>query len=266
MKYKPQKLDISMKIRVEMMKLLFLVMIVAMASCGGSSNESDTVELVEDSLKSSVDTSVDICFDDFIHNFTCDKEFQSTRNKVGNVDISKLYGCHIGYEYALYFYNSFNEKEVFNKDLTTEKYLSILNPTESKKTTLYFEKIDGRWFLVKIQDFGFDFNNIVNFEAFIYQFYTDSIFRKEYIKFPLKYVSIDYDNDYEEKTDYLEDSVYIYNFFEKGRLTFFHNKEIGKKNNIKIQYRGIDNGILGYFYFEKYNNTWRLTENCDYSM
>ena len=241
-------------------------MLSLLISCNNSQSQ-EVVELsdyqTENTLKFS-DTLVDVCFEDFIYQFWYDKEFQQMRSKIKGVDVSKLYNF---YDYANYFYGSFKEKEEYSKDLTNEKYLSIFKPTENKKTTLSFEKIDGRWFLVKIQDFEFDFGNIENFEAFLYQFSTDSIFQKEHIKFPLKYVYADWEDDYEDKTDYLtEENVFQSNFFENDNLAFFHNNDISNKKQIKIHYRGIDNGILGYFYFEKFNNAWRLIESNDYSM
>ena len=259
-----------------MNRIIFILSIFAFiaSSCGQRPNKQANTENYEESIRQTImddlklcqDTLVDKCFDDFIYKFTCDKEFQLTRNRV-DLDLSKLYECHAVYDYAFYFFNSFNipDKE-FEIDLTNEKYLSILNPTENKKTTLSFKKIGGRWFLTEIKTIKFDFNNVVDFEAFLYQFSIDSVFRKEHIKFPLKYEYADYENDYETKTDYLtEENVFKYDFFSKSNLIFFHSNKISNEKRILIFLRGIDNGWNTLYYFNKFNDTWKLIEESDYS-
>jgi len=216
---------------------------------------------MEDTLKSYKDTLIDNCFLDFIYLFTHDKEFQLTRS------MTELYECHAVSEYAFHIFNSFNipDKE-FELDLTNDKYMSILKPTENKKTTLIFRKIDGRWFLSEIKNFDFDFENTENLEAFLYQFSNDSIFRKEHIKFPLKYEHLDYDNDYEIITDYLtEENTFEYNFFNNNNFVFFHSTAICNEKHILIYLRGIDTGWNSRYYFEKFNNVWKLIEENDYS-
>jgi len=222
----------------------------------------------EDSLESSKETlAVDEYFEDFITSFRYHGKFRIARcGVVGGIGMVNI-GKSPLYDYAFYLYNSHEEPEYYN-DLTNEKYLSILKPTENKKMNLRFDKINGRWFMVEIKNLEFDFNHTANFEAFIYQFSTDSIFRNEHIKFPLKYSFIrDNENGYQEKTDYLtKENVFQYNFFDKGDFVFFYDNENSDESRMLLHMRGYENGISNYYYFEKFDDTWQLIEFIDYSL
>jgi hypothetical protein len=255
-----------------MKKLVIILIIFAIVFVGCKNRSSSSINLSnsyvnEDTAKVYKDTLIDKRFHDFIYEFACDKEFQLVRSMVES-DIPEIYGCIIGYDYAEYIFNSFNipDKE-FEIDLRDENYLSIMKPTENKKTTLSFKKIDGQWFLSDIEDFEFDFANTANFEAFLYQFSIDSVFRKEHIKFPLKYEHIDYDGENEIITDYLtEENVFKYNFFNERYFMFFHGAKISNEDNILIFLTGIGYGLHSEYYFEKFNNAWKLIEHNDFSM
>ena len=131
-----------------------------------------------------------------------------------------------------------------------------------------FNKIDGHWFLVDITNFYFDFEDVANFETFIYRFSTDSIFRIEHIKFPLKYGYLDDNKEgYPRKTGYLtEENVFPFDFFDKDEFVFFHSNDINNEKRILIHLRGVENGISAFYYFEKFNDTWILIEYNNYSM
>jgi len=247
-----------------MKKIAIIISTTVLILSGCKNRPANPIELPSDHATEEFSSDVDGNFHDFIYQFIFNKEFQLLRNITG-LNMPKLYYQTFD-GFFLHFFNSFNipDKE-FSIDLTNERYLSILKPIEHKKTTLTFKKIDGSWFLAEIKDIEFDFYNVENFEAFLYQFSTDSVFRNGHIKFPLKYGYLD--DDYEKSTNYYtEENVPQYDFFNSSNLMFFHSREIGNEKQILIFLRGIDNGINSYYYFEKFNDTWRLIKDNDYSM
>lgn len=220
----------------------------------------------EDAMKQSYETfEVDECFDEFISYFMTNGKFQIVRcGVIDEESILKLFESDF-INYTYYFSNSFEKNENCEEDISNEKYLSILNTTENKKIILSFKKIDGRWFLTNRKDLDFDYSNIENFETFFYRFSTDSSFRNKHINYPLKYS--DLDSDYEIKTDYLtSENELQFDFFETNEFRYFYDNDFDYTKRVLIWLKGLENGISSYFYFEKFNDGWKLVEYENYSM
>lgn len=98
-----------------------------------------------------------------------------------------------------------------------------------------------------------------SFQSFLTKFNNDSIFQISRVKFPLPIIEMDGDNFNE-----------VHNQIEKKNYTKFdltnnksHQKEEGytqeiklNKNKATIEIRGIENGIMTDYYFEKINGKW----------
>lgn len=109
-----------------------------------------------------------------------------------------------------------------------------------------------------------------NFNDFINKFSTDSIFQVSRIKFPLKIKWYDIDNN--------RDSIIYKNIESFELMDFRKKKSTGQydqweqnifvdKNNTSatIEIRGIENGIMVDYLFEKIKGVWMLIEIDDRS-
>lgn len=97
------------------------------------------------------------------------------------------------------------------------------------------------------------------FESFLTKFNNDSIFQKSRVKFPLPIVEMDGDN-FNEVHNKIEQKDYSRFDLTNNRV---HQKEEGftqeiklYKNKATIEIRGIENGIMTDYYFEKIDGKW----------
>jgi hypothetical protein len=109
-----------------------------------------------------------------------------------------------------------------------------------------------------------------NFNDFIDKFSTDSAFQLSRTKFPLKTKWYDIDNDrdsiiYKKRSDF--EMMDFRMTKSLGRYDQWEQKIVVDKNNTsaKIEIRGIDNGIIVDYLFEKINDAWMLIEIDDSS-
>lgn len=109
-----------------------------------------------------------------------------------------------------------------------------------------------------------------NFNNFIDKFSIDSTFQVSRTKFPLKIKWYDIDND-RDSIFYRDSSSFELMDFgkkkSKGQYDQWEQKIVVDKNNTSatIEVRGIDNGIMVDYLFEKINGTWMLIEIDDSS-
>ncbi|MBK7223981.1 MAG: DUF4348 domain-containing protein [Saprospiraceae bacterium] len=109
-----------------------------------------------------------------------------------------------------------------------------------------------------------------NFNAFVDKFSSDSTFQLSRTKFPLKIKWYDIDND-KDSLIYKERSSFEMMDFRKkkstGQYDQWEQKIVVDKNNTSatIEIRGIENGIMVDYLFEKINGAWMLIEIDDSS-
>ena len=109
-----------------------------------------------------------------------------------------------------------------------------------------------------------------NFNDFIDKFSTDSTFQLSRTKFPLKTKWYDLDND-RDSLIYRERSSFEMMDFRKkkstGQYDQWEQRIVVDKNNTSaiIGFRGIENGIMVDYLFEKINGAWMLIEVDDSS-
>jgi len=109
-----------------------------------------------------------------------------------------------------------------------------------------------------------------NFNDFIEKFSSDSAFQLSRTKFPLKIKWYDLDND-KDSLIYKNMSGFEMMDFRKkkstGQYDQWEQKIVVDKNNTSatIEIRGIENGIMVDYLFEKINEAWILIEIDDSS-
>ncbi len=109
-----------------------------------------------------------------------------------------------------------------------------------------------------------------NFKAFVDNFSSDSTFQLSRTKFPLKIKWYDIDNA-KDSLIYMDRSSFEMMDFRKkkstGQYDQWEQKIVVDKNNTSatIEIRGIENGIVVDYLFEKINGAWMLIEIDDSS-
>lgn len=109
-----------------------------------------------------------------------------------------------------------------------------------------------------------------NFNDFIEKFSTDTAFQASRIKFPLKTKWYDMDNERDSVIYQDRLGVEMMDFRTKkstGQFDQWEQQIVIDKNNTSatIQIRGIENGIMVDYSFEKINGSWMLVEMDDSS-
>lgn len=109
-----------------------------------------------------------------------------------------------------------------------------------------------------------------NFTFFIEKFSTDSSFQISRTKFPLKITWYDIDNDNDSIFYMYKSNFELIDFTKKKSTTV--NEQWEQKITIDttntsaiIEIKGIDNGILVKYFFEKINGAWLLVAIEDIS-
>jgi hypothetical protein len=101
-----------------------------------------------------------------------------------------------------------------------------------------------------------------DFQVFVEKFSRDSLFQISRVKFPLAVTELD--NEYEsvekkvEKYNYRKIDLRYDNSCANRELSKYIEKIKLEKNKATIEIRGIENGIMTDFYFEKRDGKWRL--------
>jgi hypothetical protein len=109
-----------------------------------------------------------------------------------------------------------------------------------------------------------------NFNDFVDKFSSDSTFQLSRTKFPLKIKWYDLDNDkdsiiYKDRSDF--EMMDFRKKKSRGQYDQWEQKIVVDKNNTSatIEIRGIENGIMVDYLFEKINGAWMLIELDDSS-
>lgn len=239
-------------------------------------------EKVENHIKPSLKPlEADELFDDFIFNYAFDKTLQKQRttfplpyNEEGHLrQITEDSWTHDSLFVGENLYTLLFDKE---KDMdivgdTTLRSVQVewifLKTQELKR--YYFERVRGVWMLDSIT-----LNKIKSkkddFLPFYMHFVSDSLYQREHISSPLKFVTIDPDDDF----SILETTLGIEQWFafrpqmSPERLS---NICYGQKNDMSsttkiIKVNGIGNGYSNVFYFRKMHGEWELYKYEDTSI
>lgn len=267
-----------------------LIVCVVLCSCSnkGNNNTEAAEEEAADSLVAVEDTlhlfeevappvAADELFDDFFFNFVADTRYQNQRIsfplkvKDGNAEFVLTHEDWHKYNRfkAQEFYSVIYERE---GDMELQKDTSI---SEVSVEWIYlkdeyierfnFRRINGKWMLT---DIGKDETKKTpngSFLHFYSQFVTDSVFQSESIVEPLKFVITSEDGEDMSETD----EITVEEWFQmqsdmpivnETLVNINYGQTCISQNRKNVLMKGVSNGLLMNFRFDKTGGKWKLIE------
>jgi len=247
----------------------------------GSAGE-DTLASCSDSVGMvAVPRSVDELFDDFIYNYAGNEKWQKARTvfplpyvKEGRRQfIEKADWEHDHLFTKESYYTLLYDKE---EDMELEKNLSLdtvtvewlyLDVHEIKQ--YHFQRRNGLWMLTSIVQRSTLEDPDEDFLEFFYKFSNDSVFQREHIAVPLKFVTSDPDDEFQ----ILETTLEVDQWFAfkpslpTDKMTNIDYGQRHSKNSRRkvIDLRGIGNGFNNTLFFRRRGNGWKLVQFDDLS-
>lgn len=282
------------------MKKVFsgLLLLLFIAACGNKQKTSDPfaalTQMVDsarqqpDSLQQPVEDEspkpieADELFDDFIFNYASDDALQRQRTIFPlpyykddtPVKIEKKYWEHdYLFSQQSYYTLLFDREEdmdmVGDTALTSVQVEWVYLKTKMIKK-YYFERIKGAWMLEAINLRKIEKGENEDFVDFYTRFVTDSVYQSKHIHTPLKFITIDPDDEFSilETTLDLNQWYAFRPVLPTDRLS---NINYGQKNEDQsttkiLKVNGIGNGYSTVFYFRKKRGEWELYKYEDTSM
>lgn len=282
------------------MKKVFsgLLLLLFIAACGNKQKTSDpfaaltqmvdSARLQPDSLQQPVEDEspkpieADELFDDFIFNYASDDALQRQRTIFPlpyykddtPVKIEKKYWEHdYLFSQQSYYTLLFDREEdmdmVGDTALTSVQVEWVYLKTRMIKK-YYFERIKGAWMLEAINLRKIEKGENEAFVDFYARFVTDSVYQSKHIHTPLKFITIDPDDEFSilETTLDLNQWYAFRPVLPTDRLS---NINYGQKNEDQsttkiLKVNGIGNGYSTVFYFRKKRGEWELYKYEDTSM
>lgn len=282
------------------MKKVFsgLLLLLFIAACGNKQKTSDPfaalTQMVDsarqqpDSLQQPVEDEspkpieADELFDDFIFNYASDDALQRQRTIFPlpyykddtPVKIEKKYWEHdYLFSQQSYYTLLFDREEdmdmVGDTALTSAQVEWVYLKTRMVKK-YYFERIKGAWMLEAINLRKIEKGENEAFVDFYARFVTDSVYQSKHIHTPLKFITIDPDDEFSilETTLDLNQWYAFRPILPTDRLS---NINYGQKNEDQsttkiLKVNGIGNGYSTVFYFRKKRGEWELYKYEDTSM
>ncbi|WP_298109917.1 DUF4348 domain-containing protein [uncultured Bacteroides sp.] len=282
------------------MKKVFsgLLLLLFIAACGNKQKTSDPfaalTQMVDsarqqpDSLQQPVEDEspkpieADELFDDFIFNYASDDALQRQRTIFPlpyykddtPVKIEKKYWEHdYLFSQQSYYTLLFDREEdmdmVGDTALTSVQVEWVYLKTRMVKK-YYFERIKGAWMLEAINLRKIEKGENEDFVDFYARFVTDSVYQSKHIHTPLKFITIDPDDEFSilETTLDLNQWYAFRPILPTDRLS---NINYGQKNEDQsttkiLKVNGIGNGYSTVFYFRKKRGEWELYKYEDTSM
>lgn len=282
------------------MKKVFsgLLLLLFIAACGNKQKTSDPfaalTQMVDsarqqpDSLQQPVEDEspkpieADELFDDFIFNYASDDALQRQRTIFPlpyykddtPVKIEKKYWEHdYLFSQQSYYTLLFDREEdmdmVGDTALTSVQVEWVYLKTRMIKK-YYFERIKGAWMLEAINLRKIEKGENEDFVDFYARFVTDSVYQSKHIHTPLKFITIDPDDEFSilETTLDLNQWYAFRPVLPTDRLS---NINYGQKNEDQsttkiLKVNGIGNGYSTVFYFRKKRGEWELYKYEDTSM
>lgn len=282
------------------MKKVFsgLLLLLFIAACGNKQKTSapfaaltqmvDSARQQPDSLQQPVEDEspkpieADELFDDFIFNYASDDALQRQRTIFPlpyykddtPVKIEKKYWEHdYLFSQQSYYTLLFDREEdmdmVGDTALTSVQVEWVYLKTRMVKK-YYFERIKGAWMLEAINLRKIEKGENEAFVDFYARFVTDSVYQSKHIHTPLKFITIDPDDEFSilETTLDLNQWYAFRPVLPTDRLS---NINYGQKNEDQsttkiLKVNGIGNGYSTVFYFRKKRGEWELYKYEDTSM
>lgn len=267
-----------------------------MCSCGGTQKNKESQEmepLVEDSMTTAVDTLVveepveevpqlpimaDEVFADFLYNFVQDEKMQNSRIvfplpcytddrkefiEEGEWVYDPLFSQLDAYSVL---FDKVEDMELEKDTVSTSVKIEwIYLPTDRIKR-YYFERIKGKWTLEAIDDAAVPEKETEyeDFYDFYERFANDSIFQLERVAAPLKFVTIDPEDEFQLLETTLEKGQWFafQPLLPRDFLTNVnYGQQMDKHSRSKIiELKGFGNGFCNILHFQRRGGIWKLVK------
>lgn len=257
-----------------------------------STKQEDTVSAVMDSVTDNVEenavdeipSTADETFADFFYSFSTNKKLQMARVKFP-LSVTKGKKIETLDKEHWHFNTMFSKLPIYSviydraSDMELEKDLSVKNVhiewiylVKKQLKSFHFEKEKGLWKLESLNVISFNDNDDSgneNFYSFYHRFANDSVFQQERLSDPLKFVTVDPDDEFKILETTLEQGQW-FAFKPDLPLTYLTNvlygQPLSEKSNKKIiEIKGFGNGYNNTLYFVRRNGQWKLTQFEDLS-
>ena len=265
-----------------MRKLLQFTILISLISC---QNQNKKVDLKTAEKETYIDTTekaktTDIPSEnilDFIWKFSDDSDFQVSRIdfplKLGDSLINKPDWQHdrqfIDLEYTFYLFKGHDFNFGYSRDFGNKAILSWVHPIDSNVIDYVFNRINSTWRLAELNSRRFERESLNDIPVFISSFFTDTVFHKSHIKYPLEYNTWIGDEMDSKDTTYIierKDINLIQRYKGEIRFPLFSLNGVSLDDydsKFILFLGGNDNGYHVRYYFEKIDNEWILTKMND---
>lgn len=242
----------------------------------------DSASLGADSMAvTAIPRNADELFDDFIYNYAGDEALQKARTvfplpyiKEGVkefIEESEWEHDHLFTKEN--YYTLLYDKE---QDMELEKNLELDSVTvewlylDTHEIRQYhFQRQEGLWMLASMEQRSTLDEPYEDFLEFFHKFSNDSIFQREHIAVPLKFVTSDPDDEFQILETTLEiDQWFTFKpLLPVNRMTNIDYGQKHSKNSRRqvIDLRGIGNGFSNTLFFKRIRGEWKLVQFDDLS-
>ena len=234
----------------------------------------DTLQLFEEEV---LPKSADELFNDFFFNYTSDMNFKNQRQaysldcNIGDT-IVKIHSSELGVYSELLvddYYSIIYERDedlAFQKDTSLNEVAVERIDLEGEQIEQYkFNRIDGKWMLTGIGKNDIGFNPNSDFLDFYKSFSSDSIYRRNRVNEPLKFVLLSEIDDVEDEIQELTSDEWMAISEDLPlpagvMINIDYGQTIISKNSKLLLVEGVSNGLSLTYRFMKIDGAWNLVE------
>lgn len=241
----------------------------------------DSLQQLEEAAPAELPKNADGLFDDFIYNYAANTRLQKKRTHFplpvregeSTSYIQESEWTHDSLFTHEAFYTMLYDREE-DMDLDTNTDLNAVNVEwiylDTHKVRKYlFRRQEGLWMLtgIEVKPTAEELDD--DFLTFFHQFANDSIFQREHLAEPLKFVTSDPDDDFQILETTLEtDQWFAFRpLLPTRRMTNVdYGQQFSKSAHRKIvDLRGIGNGNNSSLQFQRIRGEWKLVQFEDLS-
>lgn len=238
-------------------------------------SEEEITEEVNDSMV--VRHNVDEFFGDFIFDFVQNSELQKERVRFplplvqmnDNRKVTTLVNARewkherifVSSEYYTVFFNDESQFDLENNTDIVQVDIERIDLRQQSVRVFHFEKSGGIWMLCREEERDMSSDILEDFYLFYYQFVTDSLFQRNAVEEPLRFVTADPDDDLTT----IEGTLSVDQWFafrpvlpEMVLTNIRYGQTYDNKKKIILVKRGMSNGMLDTFTFVKRNGVWKF--------
>lgn len=234
----------------------------------------DTLQLFEEEV---LPKSADELFNDFFFNYTSDMNFKSQRQaysldcNMGDT-VVKIHSSELDVYSELLvddYYSIIYERDedlAFQKDTSLNEVAVERIDLDGKQIEQYiFNRIEGKWMLTGVGRNEMDYNPNSDFLDFYKSFSSDSVYRKNCINEPLKFVMLSENDDVDDEIQELTSDEWLAISADLPlpagvMINIDYGQTIISKNSKLLLVEGVSNGLSLTYRFMKIEGAWNLVE------